>query len=79
MKKIVRREALEAALKTGFVRPQEEEFQPEAFGMNDFIVLILQISVMGNAAELITYFAELIVQMRDFGLEGARTSLLSQR
>lgn len=79
MKKIIRGEVLEAALEAGFVGPQEEEFQPEAFGMKDFIfVLILQISASGNAAGLMAYFEELFVQMGNFGLKGTGTSLLSK-
>ena len=79
MKKIVRSEVLEAALEAGFVGPQEEEFQPEAFGMKDFIfVLILQISASENAAGLMAYFEELFVQMGYFGLKGTGTSLLSK-
>lgn len=80
MKKMIRSEALEAALETGPVGSQEEEFQPEAFGMQDFIfVLVLQISASGNPSGLITYLEELFIQTGNLGLEGAWTSLLGQR
>ena len=79
MKKMIRSEALEAALETDSVGPQEEEFQPEAFGKDFIFVLVLQISASGNPSGLITYLEELFIQTGNLGLEGAWTSLLGQR
>lgn len=80
MKQPVRTEVIEAALKAGFVRLEEEELAPEAFGLKHIIVVILFKSASVYMQRMKHADAEkLLVKLCNLWLEGLGSSLLYKR